>query len=591
MVESTPGRSGHRHLLFPWLVLTPFSFPSEAENLTDLQDLLVSSEENKEEDEDEDQDRGLVHQIHRVLLQIWTTSWKKCEGILIADPTEACLALMTLNQDGSFKEPKHVTSMIAKFQYCMWLAFLKEIDARAADGGRPEIDEASTCDDLQPWFIEKTYSTFARLCSLQHVASSIVYDTVALPCIWWTDAKTWQTMAYKGHRISFSDLQKIFLDTEECLIATWESGVLRKLSIRIEYADVDIADDLTNKNVRYSFLSDSRNECFQNLTRLIEAAVDGQGGFAGFLLPREGCLVWNQAALRRWLQDYADLQRVLLLRAEMLSGSPSRGTELTAMLLCNTQMRSTRNLVVLGCHVSLLCQYNKTSAITGREKLLPHGLDAVMSDVLIQSLVLARPLAQIAAKICFQDGGIDGFYRDHLFVNFDRLFTSEDLSAVMTRFSLPHVHFPLTINLWRHIQTAWKRKFGCSTNNLMEKDAKDNVEALQAGHSRATENRIYGLSTQSLASAGEDILPLFLRASDSWQRQCHVIPGGACLPYSQARSSNFPWKEGSSRTSGRPWIHSTLSQEEEIDRIVDRLLDRLAPMLERAVVRIIQRSG
>jgi len=67
-------------------------------------------------------------------------------------------------------------------------------------------------------------------------------------------------------------------------------------------------------------------------------------------------------------------------------------------------------------------------------------------------------------------------------------------------------------------------------------DWEDDVEALQVGHMRATENRIYGLSTQSLAGAVEDVLPLYLQASTRWQQCCKVMPGGSGLPYRQARS-------------------------------------------------------
>lgn len=72
--------------------------------------------------------------------------------------------------------------------------------------------------------------------------------------------------------------------------------------------------------------------------------------------------------------------------------------------------------------------------------------------------------------------------------------------------------------------------------DLIEMNREDDVDALQAGHTRATENRIYGLSPQSLAGAAEDILPLFLEASTKWQKCCKAMPGGSGLPYRQARS-------------------------------------------------------
>ncbi|KAG6328932.1 hypothetical protein ID866_10156 [Astraeus odoratus] len=62
--------------------------------------------------------------------------------------------------------------------------------------------------------------------------------------------------------------------------------------------------------------------------------------------------------------------------------------------------------MVFGWHVMLLCQYSKTTALTGQDKLIPHGLDAVTSNILIQDLIIVCPFAQLAAKICFADSKI-----------------------------------------------------------------------------------------------------------------------------------------------------------------------------------------
>ncbi|KAG2037030.1 hypothetical protein BDR03DRAFT_1011159 [Suillus americanus] len=61
--------------------------------------------------------------IHQILMYIWTTKWKWTTENLISYPTEHCLALLTLQKDGSFKEPKDVTGIIAKDEYCIQLAF------------------------------------------------------------------------------------------------------------------------------------------------------------------------------------------------------------------------------------------------------------------------------------------------------------------------------------------------------------------------------------------------------------------------------------------------------------------------------------
>ncbi|KAI5986058.1 hypothetical protein EDC04DRAFT_2913524 [Pisolithus marmoratus] len=230
-------------------------------------------------------------------------------------------------QGSSLMDTEHI------FKYCMHLTFLKEI--RACASADTNVDEAAACDDLQPWFNEKNYSTFAHLHSLQHSASAIAFSTMALPSVWWTDTEAWSSLSFKGNHIAFSDVCKIFQDVEEDSVSTWENKVLKGLKLRVDYEH--IVDDPSNRNVGYAFLFDSRNACFQDQACLVRSVVEGHGPFAGFLLHRDDKLIWNKAALHAWLQDYAGLQKLLLMCAEMLSGAPSRGTELTAMLYRNTQ--------------------------------------------------------------------------------------------------------------------------------------------------------------------------------------------------------------------------------------------------------------
>ncbi|KAG2365348.1 hypothetical protein BDR07DRAFT_1277326, partial [Suillus spraguei] len=551
--------------------------PDYMEQLVDDLDLSVA--------QDSQTDQGVIaDNIHRIFMCLWQTKWERTDMNPIPDPTERCLALLTLQRDGSFKEPKDVTGIIAKDEYCMRLAFLREIKNRVASGQAE--DESVAFHDLEPYVTEKNHFTFSRLRSLQHRASALAYDTMSLPRLLWIDGSTWRTMLYKGNRVDLDDVCSMFADTEAKLVDAWENSVLKNVDIRIDY-DV-ISDDLTNKDVGYSFLSDPRNSCFTRRDRLLHAFFHDKAIFSHFAVVRQGEIVWNQATLRTWLQDYADFHSLLLLRCEMLSGAPGRGTELTAMTYRNTRTRPTRNLVMLGKHITMLCLYSKTSALTGKDKMIPHSLDAVTGDILIQDLALARPFAEFAASICFPNHAeVMQLYRQHMFIRFDKLFNSSDLSSVMTRHSLPFLNYGLTINSWRHIQTAWKRKFNCSMYDVMDQDAEDTVDALQAGHSRATENRIYGLSTQALAGAAEDVLPLFLNASTAWQTRCKTVPGGTLLPYKQARSgnNNMPWFTPDTRLDARAPPHCSLktSTEDIAHQVFQHLMPALTTIIQSAV--------
>ncbi|KAG2063370.1 hypothetical protein BDR04DRAFT_1123305 [Suillus decipiens] len=496
--------------------------------LIDLEDALIEN-------------MGVEENIHAVLTKVWMVKWAKEEGNPLPCPTERFMALSTLEADGGHKEPVHVTNPLARLEYCIRLVCLKELKILSAslyDG-----DDEAACDALQTWFTEKTNSPFSRIRSLQHRASAIAFKTMSMPCVWWVDKSTWHELLFKGNKVHIDHLRQMFASTEEQMVELWEKKVLVGLSTRVTYQD--IADDNTNHNVGYSFLSDRRNTCFAERDLFLKALIGEKELFSQFAVIHNGQLIWNIGTLLGWLREYAEFQKLVLTRCEMLSGAPGRGTELTAMTYRNTKARtsvtrSQRNLVMLGKNLTMLRTYHKSGALSGMDKLIPHSIDGVTADLIIQDLALTRPFAEVAAYICYPDKPeIKEMYQTHLFVNNHKLFNTDQLTATMARVSIPFLGFDLGVNSWRHISTAFKRKLGRFAEDLLEDDGQDTVEALQAGHNRSTENRIYGLSPDALAGAPEDLLPLFLQASTNWQLMMHTVPGGLELAYMHARSHQF----------------------------------------------------
>ncbi|KAG2028843.1 hypothetical protein BDR03DRAFT_1019277 [Suillus americanus] len=209
--------------------------------------------------------------------------------------------------------------------------------------------------------------------------------------------------------------------------------------------------------------------------------------------------------------------------------------------------------------------YHKGTALSGTDKLIPHSIDGVTADIMIQDLALTRPFAEVAVHICYPDKpSIKDLYQTQIFMNNDKLFTTDHLSAAMARESVEKIGFRLGVNSWRHISTAFKRKLGRFAEELLDQDDEDTIEALQAGHSRATENRVYGLSPDTLASGAEDMLPLFLRASTNWQLLMHAVPGGLQLAYANARAHHFKQLAQSGSESGRTALHQ-YSQTQDRD--------------------------
>ncbi|KAA1479881.1 hypothetical protein DENSPDRAFT_902459, partial [Dentipellis sp. KUC8613] len=477
-----------------------------------------------------------------VLMALWQESWLKNHAKNIPDPTICYIALSQLLPSGAIADVQQVTGVLAKLQYCMQLVFLVKMHDMVEHGEGLSVME--TCEVLQHWFVEKKESTFNSIRSLQHRASSLTMTTKSLTRVWWTDTENWDSMLYRGDHIHIQDVRKVFVDMEKTMVQLWEEQILCGLKLYVHHGD--LADDLTSNTVGYSFLTDQRNTCFKNRDQLMRAILDNPVTRRQFVQTEwsaplaENQVMWKIPALCAWLWSYARFEGLVLARIEMLGGSPGRGTELTAMQYCNTRTRSLRNLVVLDKYLSVLRTYHKSAALTGHDKLIPHAIDACTTDLLIQDLALARPFAELAAQICWPGNDyIRELYASALFVNNGELFDSRQLTHIMSTVTNPRVGTELGINDWRHISIAWRRKKCLEVQSLLEDDDYDTIEAQQTGHSRATENRVYGLSPQALAGPGEDVLPLFLRASTRWQETCHVRPGGAWMSYSDASATKY----------------------------------------------------
>ncbi|KAI5981269.1 hypothetical protein EDC04DRAFT_2617498 [Pisolithus marmoratus] len=352
--------------------------------------------------------------IHDILTTVWLSKWTKTTNNPLPCPTECMLALFTLDKDGKHKEPIAVTHHLAKLEYCIHLVCLNKLKHQALTTFGENDEEA--CDALQPSFTEHTNYPFSRI---------------------------------RGNSIHLNGLCSMFAASAAAVVDLWEQKVLRGIKIHISYDD--LADDLGNHDVGYSFLTDRRNTCFTDCDALgnrflTDPLVAGQFG-----VQRNGRMIWNMGALQGWLQDYAEFQDQLLLCCETLSGAPGHGTELTPLTFCNTREWPQRSVVILGKYVALLCCYHKSAAMTGQEKLIPHALDALTGDLLIQSLALAWPFAELAAYLCYrQQPEILQLYQSHLFVNKTCLFTTDNISHSMGKLSLQHLGVKLTVNPWQH---------------------------------------------------------------------------------------------------------------------------------------------
>ena len=474
----------------------------------------------------------------QILFRIWSRTWTKSEDSSLGDPTIIFLALVMLKKDGGFQTPKNTTPFIARLKYCLRLIMLIAVKREAL---KKKTKDLEACKNHEQWFTEKVDTTFNTLCTMQHYASSLAQHERSLPLVVWMDRTNFRKMRFKGHTVEFDKLTTLFTNLENDAITLWEKDVLMGLPLRATYNKV--TDNMGNTDVGYSFIFDQRNESFQDRDILAKAILADSAlskKFLTGLIDNCGQPMWKITELQKWLFNYSRFHAVQLTSADLKGGSPSRGTEINCIEYINSRSRQ-RGLYMIGDHLAIMCQYHKSASMTGEDKLIPHSLDAVTSDLIIQDLAIARPFAELAAFICYPNNhDIQHRYHSYLFINNKRLFTTPQLTSFIQSYTLSVYNVSFGVADWRHISAAFRRKICPAVELAVEDDEMlDSIQALQSGHTRQTENHIYGITAEALAGAAEDVLPIYLDASTDWQVACQIVPGGHLLPYSEAKASQF----------------------------------------------------
>lgn len=514
----------------------PFQFPDNIQlHIDDLKEAIESGEVV---------DNDLVVYVRDLLHSIWSYSWPQNTATKVTtDPTMLWLSFRMLQSHGGFQESGQTTPVIARIEYCMRLVAVMLLGDVILLGGTIKDVEDLWNNTLSYYYSVGNSSTFHTLVQLQHYATALTFNQISLPRIIWKDRHSYRELLYLGDQVNFDRLQDMFTHIEAECIDLWENKLMLGTGLSIDWHDIQLADNLTNKNPGYSLFSDPRNTCFmdktQLLTKILSSSILRSRFTTGYNV-ETGMPTWNKLELRKWLLSYSQFHCLMVMRWEMLGGSPIRGTEIVSMLYQNTQTRQ-RNLVALASHIAAVAMYHKAGAQTKRDKLLPHAGDAITADLTVQDFGLARPFAQLAALLCYPNSStVHAAYRDLMFVNQGRGFESDEISDSMAKVSLDKVGVRLGMNAYRHVSIAFRRMLVDKVSESQaQEDVMRQIDAEQASHSEHIEETRYAISLDALGQNSDQRVGLFCDASVRWQKKCQVVPGGVCRPYNEVRSSAY----------------------------------------------------
>ncbi|KAI0628002.1 hypothetical protein C8Q77DRAFT_1068933, partial [Trametes polyzona] len=479
---------------------------------------------------------GVMAAIHQLLLGLWMREWTPTRDNQFPDPTVRFVIHTQVNVDGSLKKPEEVTGVFAKLMYDMRLTFLYECHQCLDSPGQPSL--VVSARTLRPWFTKGLESTFHTLKSLQHRASSITMSSQNEPNMVWKDKTGFTTLIYMGHEVSLDALRKcqgaLEDETRTLLVDTLLFGHPFHINIP------SLCDDMGNKQPGYSLFTDRVNtEALGPVDQLADHVLRTPALNRRFVMAvREGKVVWNAMAMSAWLNAFARLNLLCLIQAEMNCGAPGRTTELTAMPTANTPGGMLRALRIIDNHVVLMRTYHKMRAAQGFDRVIPHSLNAALAAVFIYKEAICRPFAQLCASVLYPgDVKVKALYQDFLFVNYDKPFIGDDISAGMKRWTGEHLGVELGIQKWRQCSTPLRRKHAGLEEMWLEDQ--DTVDAAQAGHSHRVDTLRYGVTDLSSTGMAEDYIGPFLKTSVMWHRVLHLVPGGELLPLHVAGREHF----------------------------------------------------
>ncbi|KAJ3564789.1 hypothetical protein NP233_g8061 [Leucocoprinus birnbaumii] len=479
-----------------------------------------------------------ISAIANLLIMIWTRVWDTKAGKnSIGDPTLCFVALSSIEPSGAWAHPKNVTGTIAALTYMMSTIFLHRTHSPLGVGSTVR----ERFEYLSPWKEEGKESTWSELCSLQHLASTYAYLQPSFPRYIWLDDKC-TTCLWQGNEITLEGLRIMAREIQRVQYKVFTEEVLLGVHVRLDYTQIH--DDFTDTTPDYGIDRHSKNRDLHKSDFLMQAINRDPDLRKEFIMgcDDKGHVIWNLERARRWLLAYSKFLLLLMASIEIIAGSPSRGTEITCILIRNipTQIRG---LYALKSFLAIVCQYTKTTSSSSRDKLLPHALDAFNSDFVVHVIFITHHFAQQLVSILYPTNPeYAQLYHTHLFVNGNKLFKTDELTEFLKGTTLRTLKVPLGISDSRHLLTAYRRIHCSRFEDLIELDGQDTAGALQAGHSRATENRLYGRGSGFMHNIADDMTKPLLVASTDWQTILAIPPGGTKLSYHLLQKESA-WQE------------------------------------------------
>jgi hypothetical protein len=310
----------------------------------------------------------------------WTESTKLLEEVDC--PVQRFLMVACLRDRGNgFIHVRDITPLIAKLTYSIRATVFMELLKRDPE----ELRLGDDLDGLQIYVKDLIQSPFGFLSETMHLAATVAGYASALPQIMWL-GDDFESLTIHGKRVDLKQLRTI---TQQLL-----KDVQRKFRREIKmglpgfkhfnWEKFDPEDDMGNTDLNASFIL----KAFKGKRKaLLEQFLDNKVTNDYFTKGRVGSrILWNKQNCISWMKKCKQFLGVLATACYLLSGQPSRGTEM-ATLRWKNSVDEQRGLYWAQGTVLLLGQYSKLRSMSSQNRLIPR-LDWRMMQLISDSFRL-----------------------------------------------------------------------------------------------------------------------------------------------------------------------------------------------------------
>ncbi|KAG8728738.1 hypothetical protein FRC10_004613 [Ceratobasidium sp. 414] len=397
--------------------------------------------------------------LHSLLMSCFTPDLDEFTLHLqtLDDPVHVFCMVSAIDKAGQFKGPERLTSPNAALQYLFRSTIHYHIHATCSEGQVSQ--RAKTYRDK--YLNEDELSPFANLLALKHLTSTHAKATARLPTVNWIDE---QQLTVKGKLVIVDDLKRFSRGIIPELRSFLHNVLLFGLPLKEHYhwafdRNTKLVDDFSRRDPGYSVFSDCNNKVFagkdQTLYRTVITHPEVKKQFYAETNDAKIPIFFTNKQ-QQWLDHYMEFVSKIAIAMHALGGQPGRGNEIIIQFLFNL-VHKLRTIYWFGSSLIFVLFYNKVTVVSGKDRVIAHGIPWELTELLVPLIVLVRPLAVEWVRQLY---GADAakIQGQCLFAQYGQPFTSTKFSRLLQNMTGLQMGVQLTVSDWRHLMIAVMRK-------------------------------------------------------------------------------------------------------------------------------------